>query len=78
VIRPDLNPMECAVIMWSSSDAILTRMDYEQERWKDQLNVDLTRVFFRSNALLLQSMLTEKADKQYTSVLESDSIPQLS
>jgi len=78
VIRPDLNPMECAVIMWSSSDAILTRMDFEHERWKEQLNVDLTRVFFRSNALLLQSMLTEKAGKQYSSVLESDSIPQFS
>jgi len=78
VIRPDLNPMECAVILWSSSDAILTRMDFEHERWKEQLNVDLTRVFFRSNALLLQSMLTEKAGKQYSSVLESDSIPQFS
>jgi len=78
VLRPDLNPVECAVILWSSSDAILTRMDFEYERWKQQLNVDLAKVFFKSNALLLQSMLTEKAEKQYSSILESDPIPQLS
>jgi len=53
-------------------------MDFEYERWKQQLNVDLAKVFFKSNALLLQSMLTEKAEKQYSSILESDPIPQLS
>ncbi len=74
VLRPDLNPMECAVILWSSSDAILTRMDYEHERWRQQLDVDLTRVFFKSNALLLQSMLTKKAEKQYSLILESDPV----
>lgn len=74
VLRPDLSPLECAVILWSSSDAILTRMDYEHDRWQQQLSVNLTRVFFRSNALLLQSMLTKKAEKQYSSIMESDPV----
>jgi len=78
VLRSDLNPIECAVIMWSSSDAILRRIDYEFERWRERLDVDLTQVFFKSNALLLQSMLTKKAEKQFSSVLESDSILKLS
>jgi len=77
-LRSDLNPVECAVILWSSSDAILTRMDFEYERWKQQLNVDLAQVFFKSNALLLQSMLTEKAEKQYSPVFESETTSQIS
>lgn len=72
VLRSDLSPLECAVILWSSSDAILTRIDYEHERWQQQLNLDLTRVFFKSNALLLQSMLTKKAEKQYSAIMESE------
>lgn len=71
-IRNDLSATECAVIMWSNTDAVAMRMDNAQDRWQQQLNVDLTRVFFRSNALLLQSMLMKNAEKEYASILDSD------
>lgn len=70
VLKTDLNPAECAVILWSSADAILTRIDYEYENWKERLDVDLARVFSKSNALLLQSMMTEQAEVKYASLFD--------
>ena len=69
VLRSDLNPEENAVILWSSASAILMRMDTRREEFKQMLNVDLENVLRESNALLLESMMTESSRKQFQSAL---------
>lgn len=59
--RRDINPVEAAVILWSNANSILLRIDNECDRWKQTLNVDLTQVYFRSNALFLQALMTPDA-----------------
>jgi AcrR family transcriptional regulator len=61
VFRSDVNPVEAAVILWSSANSILLRLDNECDRWKETLNIDLARVYGRSNALFLQSLMTPGA-----------------
>ncbi len=59
--RRDINPVEAAVILWSSANSILLRIDNECDRWKQTLNIDLVQVYFRSNALFLQAVMTPEA-----------------
>jgi len=59
--RRDVNPVEAAVILWSNANSILLRIDNECDRWKQTLNIDLTQVYFRSNALFLQALMTPEA-----------------
>lgn len=64
-IRADLNPAECVVILWSSATAIMMRIDTQYEHFKETLHIDLEQVRQKSNALLLESMMTESAKQQY-------------
>jgi TetR/AcrR family transcriptional regulator len=57
--RSDLNPVEIAIILWSSATALLLRLDSEGETWKERLNIDLEHVLEISNKLLFESILTE-------------------
>ena len=59
--RRDINPVEAAVILWSSANSILLRIDNECDRWKQTLNIDLVQVYSRSNALFLQAVMTPEA-----------------
>ena len=68
-IRPDINPVETAVILWSSSNAIMTRMDTQLEYFKERMGVDLDDVLRKSNALLLESILTDRAKQQHRALL---------
>lgn len=64
LFRSDVNPVEAAVILWSSANSILLRIDNECQRWRETLNVDLTQVYFRSNALFLQSLMTAEGSSR--------------
>ncbi len=70
VFRRDINPVEAAVILWSSANSILLRIDNECDRWKQTLNIDLAQVYFRSNALFLQSVMTPEAHARSSFVRE--------
>jgi AcrR family transcriptional regulator len=61
VLRSDLRPEEMAVVLWSSSNAIMMQMDHQNERWKETLAVDLEVVLRKANRLLLDAILTESA-----------------
>ncbi len=74
ILRSDLNPAEAALILWSSSNAILVRLDNEADRWRQTLNVDLKKVFHKSNVLLLTSMMTDEARKEYASLFVDEGI----
>lgn len=65
LIRNDLSSPEVAVLLWSAANAIMTRIESEQEFWKHRLSVDLEHVLLKSNDLLLEAIMTEKAKQLY-------------
>jgi TetR/AcrR family transcriptional regulator len=60
LVRFGLNPVELAIILWSSSTALMLRTDAEREFWKERMQVDLAETLELSNSLFLSSMLTDK------------------
>lgn len=69
VLRSDLASGEMAVILWLSSNAILFRIDTQSDHFKELLAVDLEQLLWKSNALLLESVMTEEARKAYRSFI---------
>jgi TetR/AcrR family transcriptional regulator len=63
--RSDLNPVEVAIILWSSATALLLRLDGEGEVWKERMNIDLDHAFETSNKLLFESILTDEAYAEF-------------
>jgi len=64
-LRSDLNPVEVAIILWSSATALLLRLDSEGEAWKEQLNIDLEHAFQVSTGLLFNAIMTDKGRSEY-------------
>ncbi|MEX1276329.1 MAG: TetR/AcrR family transcriptional regulator [Bacteroidota bacterium] len=60
-IRPDVDPAECSMILWSNSNGIMMRMDTQEEYFKNMLGMDLEKVLQKSMAMLFQSMLRDPA-----------------
>ena len=60
LLRTDVEPTEMAVMLWSSPNAIMLQIDYQADHWREHLHVDLERVLRVSNALLLESVMTEE------------------
>lgn len=64
-LKNELNPAETSIILWSSSTAILARIDNEVDQWRSSLGVDLVEVLAKSNALLMEAIMTEEAKLKY-------------
>lgn len=75
-LKPNLQPAEAAVMLWSSSNAIMTRMDTQEEYFKNVLNVNLEQTLQQSSMLLLESMLTDKAKPVYRTFIHDNPIMQ--
>jgi AcrR family transcriptional regulator len=71
LIRVDLLPPELAVLLWSSANAIMMRIEDEQGFWKTRLNIELEHVLFKSNALLLEAIMTDKAKREFPLAVSS-------
>ena len=63
--RSDLNPVEVAIILWSSATALLLRVDSEGDTWKERMNIDLEHALEISNKLLFESILTDHARAEF-------------
>ena len=63
-VRPDLNPAEVLVILWSSATALLLRIDSEDDRWHERFHIDLVQTLNLSNALLFGAIFTEQGRRQ--------------
>jgi AcrR family transcriptional regulator len=59
-VRPDLNPVEVSIIIWSSATTLLQRIDREYDLWKEKFQLDLVQTVRLSNSLLFDAILTEK------------------
>jgi AcrR family transcriptional regulator len=64
LIRPGLNPIELAIILWSSSTALMLKMDAEREFWKQRMQIDLAETLELSNSLFLSAMFTDKGQRE--------------
>jgi TetR/AcrR family transcriptional regulator len=67
-IKPELNPRELAIILWSSANALMLRIDNENDIWKERMHIDLTETLQLSNSLLWSAMLTEKGRKELAQI----------
>lgn len=65
-----LNPMEAAVMLWSNSNGLMRLIDRSKEYMTSQMGIDLEAVLRRSNAFLVEAMMTDEAKKQFGSMLE--------
>lgn len=63
-IRRDLNPIAVAVLLWSATTSIMSRIDYGAEYWKSTMNVDLNTVLRQSLEFLLDALMTPHAREQ--------------
>ena len=63
-VRPDLNPAEILVILWSSATALLLRIDSEDDLWNKRFHINLTETLNLSNKLLLGAIFTEQGRRQ--------------
>jgi len=68
VLRPDINPIELGVIIWSNITSLLSRIDNEGESWKKRFNIDLEHTLKISNTLLLESILTDRGRTEYAAL----------
>jgi TetR/AcrR family transcriptional regulator len=64
VIRKDIDPTDLAIISWSSTMALMVRIDTELEDFRDRMGVDLHKTLRLSNRLLLQAVLTDEGRRQ--------------
>lgn len=65
-----LDPMEVSIMLWSNSHGFLRLLDRNEDYWQSMMGVDLHRTLRRSNALLVEAMMTPKAKQLYPSVLQ--------
>ena len=68
VLRPNFNPIELGIILWSNTTALLFRIDNEGEMWKKRFNIDLEHTLEISNKLLFESILTDRGRIEYAAL----------
>ena len=68
MLRPDLNPVEVSVILWSSATSLMLRIDSQYELWKQRFHIDLIETVKLSNNLFFESILTVKGRTELATV----------
>jgi hypothetical protein len=69
-IRNDINPVDMAIIIWSNSTSLMTRIDREGEIWQKERNIDLTKTLEASFHLLMDAILTPEGRLEYAALIE--------
>jgi TetR/AcrR family transcriptional regulator len=69
MIHAGLVPTEMGVMLWSNANGLMRLADRQGEYWKHSLGVDVAALLKKSNAFLIEAMMTEKAKKLYPSTL---------
>ena len=59
IVRPELDPAEVSVILWSSGHMLLQWLDTDMTVWNRAMGVDLTHTLRLSHRLLLEAILTD-------------------
>ncbi len=69
LLHNDLDPLETGIMLWSNTNGFLRLIDRNEGYWKNALGIDLEKTLRKSNALLVEAMMTERAHKLYPEVL---------
>jgi AcrR family transcriptional regulator len=70
VLRPDINPIELGVIIWSNMTSLLSRIDNEGESWKKRFHIDLEHTLEVSSTLLFEAILTDRGRVEYKALMQ--------
>lgn len=65
LLHSGIDPMEAGVMLWSNSNGLMRLMDRYDSYWSDHLRVDLVATLRKSNALLVEAMMSDEAKKRY-------------
>ena len=68
LLHDDLDPLETGIMRWSNSNGFLRLIDRNENYWKDALGIDLEKTLRKSNALLVEAMMTGKGLEMYPQV----------
>lgn len=60
-LHDDLDPFEAGIMLWSNTNGLLRLIDRHEPHWKQVMNIDLEKTLRKSNALLVEAMMTERA-----------------
>jgi AcrR family transcriptional regulator len=69
LLHKGLVPMEVAVMLWSNSNGLMRLIDRQGEYWKESFGVDVFELLRKSNAFLMEAMMTDEGKKRYSSSL---------
>jgi TetR/AcrR family transcriptional regulator len=69
LLHGDLDPLETGIMLWSNSNGFLKLIDRNESYWREIMGIDLDRTLRKSNALLVEAMMTEKAQTLYREML---------
>ncbi|HTY37896.1 MAG TPA: TetR/AcrR family transcriptional regulator [Bacteroidota bacterium] len=58
ILRPNLNPVDVGIILWSSATALMLRVDNEYALWKESMGIDLLKTLKLSNELFFDAICT--------------------
>jgi AcrR family transcriptional regulator len=65
-----LDPLEVGIILWSNSNGLLRQLNANEAYWLNAMGIDLRKTLRKSNGLLVEAMMTEKAKQLYPDVLQ--------
>lgn len=71
LLRHDILPEEIALLLWSNANAIMMRIDYEAEYWHKNFNINLNHMLQKSSSLILEAVMSERAQSQYRQLLSA-------
>lgn len=69
-LRSDISPVEAALALWSSSNAIMMRMDTQAQYFQEKMHVELEDVMRKASALLMEAIMTEEAKVKYLDIVQ--------
>jgi AcrR family transcriptional regulator len=65
LLHRDLDPVEVGVMLWSNSNGLMRLMDRSSSYWSDVMHLDLEQMLGKSNALLVEGMMTDRAKELF-------------
>jgi hypothetical protein len=69
VLHKELNPTEVGVMLWSNSNGIMRLIDRQGQYFSEAMGLDLLAMLQKSNAFLVEAMMTDEAKKKFPSIL---------
>ncbi len=69
MLHKELDPLEAGVMLWSNSNGLMRLRDRNDTYWVDHMGLNLENTLRKSNAFLVESMMTKKAHKLFGKML---------